>query len=110
MQLLNKEVGQLSELIEAIHTYDAKRIELDELNTLIRNSGAEPEMAAMAREDQQGVISTLLEAEATIANYFARPDEADSAAAVIMEIRPAAGGLEAGLFASEMFECYKKYP
>jgi peptide chain release factor 1 len=100
-------MGQLNELVDAIKIWEEKRTEYDELKAMIKSS-SEPEMINMAQEEIQKVISSLQEAETTIAEYFAKPDSADSAAA-IMEIRPAAGGLEAGLFAGEMFEAYQRY-
>lgn len=98
---------QLQPLVEAIRSFDAKRLEYEELRKLVRSSG-EPEMIAMAQEELEATIAGLQEIESTIALHFAKPDAADAAAA-IMEIRPAAGGLEAGLFAAEMFEAYKQF-
>ena len=84
-----------------------KQSELSELIGLMRS--AEPEMANMAREDAEHVIDKLQQIENDIVSTFIKQDSADASTSAIMEIRPAAGGLEAGLFAAEMFELYKKY-
>lgn len=69
---------------------------------------ADPEMKALAEAELETLRQNLPELEQELRLALLPKDEADDRSA-ILEIRPAAGGDEAGLFAAELFQAYQKY-
>jgi len=69
---------------------------------------ADPEMRDMAEEELRALRDRLPKLAREIQLSLLPRDEADERSA-ILEIRPAAGGDEAGLFAAELFAAYQKY-
>ncbi len=87
---------------------------VDELRLAERDAGdaeamlAEPDMRDLAEAELRGLKHRIPELEHALRLALLPRDEADSRSA-ILEIRPAAGGDEAGLFAAELFEMYQKF-
>jgi len=87
---------------------------VDELRLAEREAGdaeamlAEPDMRDLAEAELHGLKHRIPELEHALRLALLPRDEADSRSA-ILEIRPAAGGDEAGLFAAELFEMYQKF-
>jgi peptide chain release factor 1 len=69
---------------------------------------ADPEMKALAEAELFELKERIPALEHEIRLALLPKDEADARSA-ILEIRPAAGGDEAGLFAAELFQMYQKY-
>ena len=69
---------------------------------------AEPDMRELAEDELADLKTTIPSLEHAIRIALLPRDEADDRSA-ILEIRPAAGGDEAGLFANELFAMYQKY-
>ncbi|MDE2334219.1 MAG: peptide chain release factor 1 [Rhodospirillales bacterium] len=69
---------------------------------------ADPELRPLAEEELARLKSELPARELALRRALLPRDEADERAA-ILEIRPAAGGDEAGLFAAQLFAAYQKY-
>ncbi|HVZ07467.1 peptide chain release factor 1 [Rhodopila sp.] len=69
---------------------------------------ADPEMKDLAEQELYGLKDRIPALEHEIRLALLPKDEADERSA-ILEIRPAAGGDEAGLFAAELFAMYQKY-
>ena len=69
---------------------------------------ADPEMKALAEAELFELKDRIPALEHEIRLALLPKDEADARSA-ILEIRPAAGGDEAGLFAAELFQMYQKY-
>jgi len=68
----------------------------------------DPEMKALAEAELFDLKERIPALEHEIRLALLPKDEADARSA-ILEIRPAAGGDEAGLFAAELFRAYQKY-
>jgi peptide chain release factor 1 len=68
----------------------------------------DPEMRELAVAELEAVKDRIPELQHAIRIALLPKDEADARSA-ILEIRPAAGGDEAGLFAAELFTMYQKY-
>ena len=66
------------------------------------------DMKDMAEEELRGLKERIPALEHAIRLALLPKDEADERSA-LLEIRPAAGGDEAGLFAGELFQMYQKY-
>ncbi|HTJ89489.1 MAG TPA: peptide chain release factor 1 [Acidocella sp.] len=69
---------------------------------------ADPEMKELAAAELESLKQRLPDLEMSVRLALLPKDEADDRSA-ILEIRPAAGGDEAGLFAAELFQAYQKY-
>src|SRR6202789_4640304 len=69
---------------------------------------ADPERREMAEAESETLRTQIPRLESEIRLALLPKDEADARSA-ILEIRPAAGGDEAGLFAAELFAMYQKY-
>jgi peptide chain release factor 1 len=68
----------------------------------------DPEMRELAEAELAGLKDKIPALEHEIRLALLPKDEADARSA-ILEVRPAAGGDEAGLFAAELFAMYQKY-
>jgi len=69
---------------------------------------ADPEMKGLAEAELDEIKHKLPDLEFSLRLALLPKDEMDDRSA-ILEIRPAAGGDEAGLFAAELFQAYQKY-
>ena len=69
---------------------------------------ADPEMRELAEAEAHSLKGRIPQLEGEIQLALLPKDEADERSA-ILEIRPAAGGDEAGLFASQLFGMYQRY-
>ena len=69
---------------------------------------ADPEMKGLAEAELESLKQALPDLEMSLRLALLPKDEMDDRSA-ILEIRPAAGGDEAGLFAAELFQAYQKY-
>ncbi len=100
----SKELAEIEPIVAAI----------DELRTAERSAAeaeallADPEMKELAEAELAELKTRIPELSHAIRLALLPKDEADARSA-ILEIRPAAGGDEAGLFAAELFAAYQKY-
>jgi peptide chain release factor 1 len=69
---------------------------------------SDPEMKGLAEAELENLKQALPALEMSLRLALLPKDEMDDRSA-ILEIRPAAGGDEAGLFAAELFQAYQKY-
>jgi len=69
---------------------------------------ADPDMKPLAEAELESIKQEIPQLEMALRLALLPRDEADDRSA-ILEIRPAAGGDEAGLFAAELFQAYQKY-
>jgi peptide chain release factor 1 len=100
----SKELSELEPVVARIEELRAAEAQERDAEALL----ADPEMRAMAEEELQSLRERLPALRHEIRLSLLPKDEADERSA-ILEIRPAAGGDEAGLFASELFGAYQKY-
>ena len=100
----SKELAEIEPIVAAI----------DELRTAERSAAeaesllSDPEMRELAEAELAELKTRIPELSHAIRLALLPKDEADARSA-ILEIRPAAGGDEAGLFAAELFAAYQKY-
>ena len=100
----SKELSDLEPVVERIDELRAAERAKDEAEALM----ADPEMRALAEAELYGLKDRLPALLQEIRLALLPRDEADARSA-ILEVRPAAGGDEAGLFAAELFGMYQKY-
>jgi peptide chain release factor 1 len=100
----SKELSELEPVVARIEELRAAELEAEGAEALL----SDPEMKDLAEEELRGLRERLPALQMEIRLALLPKDEADERSA-ILEIRPAAGGDEAGLFASELFGAYQKY-
>ena len=100
----SKELSELEPVVARIEEWRAAEAEERETETLL----ADPEMREMAEQELRHLRERIPLLAREIQLALLPRDEADERSA-ILEIRPAAGGDEAGLFAAELFAAYQKY-
>lgn len=93
-------------LLGKVKAHEDAQKELDELKTLL--TSPDPEIRALAAQDEPIVRARLAEAKAAITALLTPRDPRDERD-VILEIRAGAGGEEAALFAQELFRAYSRY-
>ncbi len=101
---LAKELSSLDPLVEKVAEYRALEKTQAEAEALL----ADPEMRELAEAELDQARARLPAMERAIRLMLLPRDAADERSA-ILEIRPAAGGDEAGLFAAELFRAYQRY-
>lgn len=103
-----KEAQQLKPFVEEIKKYQEEiQVERD-LESILADPQSDKELIAMANLDKNNLKTQLEQVEKNIIKYLMIKDEDDNGNA-IMEFRPGTGGLEAGLFAMEIYKMYKQY-
>jgi peptide chain release factor 1 len=101
---LSKELSELEPLVEKVNALRAAERARDEAEALL----ADPEMRELAEPEFYAQRDAVPVLEHEIRLLLLPKDMADERSA-ILEIRPAAGGDEAGLFAAELFGAYQRY-
>lgn len=101
---LAKEYSDLRPVVEQIMAYRALQEDLAGAREML----GDPEMAALAREEIEGLERKLPGAEAALQLALLPRDEADAKPAML-EIRPGTGGDEAALFAADLLRMYQRY-
>lgn len=102
-----KELAYLSDIIKKYDEYISVEDELKRTNSFIEDKH-DQELAELAYED----LHKLMEKKQVLINELEDlllEDDPDASRSIIMEIRAATGGLEATLFAGELFRMYSKY-
>jgi peptide chain release factor 1 len=100
----SKELAEIEPIVAAIAELRAAEQSAAEAEALL----SDPEMRELAEAELAGLKARIPELAHAIRLALLPKDEADARSA-ILEIRPAAGGDEAGLFAAELFAAYQKY-
>lgn len=99
-----RELKEIEPLLAQIHELRAAEHEAAQAEALC----ADPELGPLAAEEAARLRKRIAGLEREIRLALLPRDEADERA-VILEIRPAAGGDEAALFAAELFAAYERY-
>ncbi len=101
---LSKELAELEPLVAKVAELRAAERARDEAEALM----ADPEMRDLAEAEwlEQKERVPVLERELRL---LLLPRDAADERSAILEVRPAAGGDEAGLFAAELFRAYQRY-
>jgi peptide chain release factor 1 len=100
----SKELSELEPVVARIEELRAAEQQAIQAEALL----ADPEMRDLAEDELRDLRQRLPALQHEIRLSLLPKDEADERSA-ILEIRPAAGGDEAGLFAAELFAAYQKY-
>ena len=103
----SKEYSDLNEIILEAKDFLSFENSKKELEKIISDNSSDDEMKKMVNEELNELLKKNLEHEKKIKLFLLPKDEADTKNAII-EIRAGTGGLEASLFASDLFKMYEK--
>ena len=103
----SKEYSDLNEIIKEAKDYISFEKNKNDLEKIINDSSSDKEIKEIAYIELQEIIKKHNNNEKKIKLFLLPKDEADSKNAII-EIRAGTGGLEASLFASDLFKMYEK--
>ena len=103
----SKEYSDLSDIIKEAVSYFNFKKNKDELENLINDNDIDKEMKDLAISELNELEKNNESDEKKIKLFLLPKDEADTKNAMI-EIRAGTGGLEASLFASDLFKMYEK--
>ncbi|QNT79130.1 peptide chain release factor 1 [Entomobacter blattae] len=100
----SREYAQLEPIVRVVQELRQAQEEEKQAQALL----TDPEMKALAEAELQRLAEAIPALQQDVRLAMLPKDEADERSA-ILEVRPAAGGDEAGLFARELFDAYRRY-
>ena len=103
----SKEYSDLNEIIKEAREYISFDTNQKDLEKIINDNSSDKEMKQLAKSELDELTKKNENNERKIKLFLLPKDEADSKNAII-EIRAGTGGLEASLFASDLFKMYEK--
>ncbi len=101
---LSKEKGSLEETVNKYEEYKKLTLEIEGLKSLV-NDPEMHEIALLELDEKQEMLSNLTKE----LELLLLPKDENDSKDIIMEIRGAAGGDEANIFAGDLFRMYNKY-
>ncbi len=104
---LTKEESNLRPKVETFKRYQQVVEEISDTEEML-GEGLDSEMAEMAKEELASLKKEKVELEEKI-KFLLLPEDPNDGKNIIMEIRGAAGGDEAALFAGDLLSMYQKY-
>ena len=104
---ISKEYSDLNEIVKEAKEYLNFEKETKDLQNIINDKNSDTEMKEFANIELENLKKNFLENEKKIKLFLLPKDNADSKNAII-EIRAGTGGLEASLFASDLYKMYEK--
>ncbi len=104
-----KEYAGLKDIISEYDKYLALEKEKTSLGKIIEEEGEKSEYTALAKKELTGIMEALEAGKRNLEDMFLDEESGDYSKNVIIEIRAGTGGIEAGLFASDLYKMYTKY-
>ncbi len=105
---LSKDYAAIEPVAAAAREVRRLRAELEVLDGMLHDAGAEPELKEMAEAEVEEIRRRLPEAERELAIKLLPRDAADDRAAML-EVRAGTGGDEAALFAGDLLRMYHRF-
>ena len=103
----SKEYSDLNEIVESAKKYSSYVNDKDELEKILNDKNSDEELIKMAQVELSDLNLQFNKNEKKLKIFLIPKDEADKKNAII-EIRAGTGGLEASLFAGDLFKMYEK--
>ncbi len=103
----SKEYSDLNEIIDDAKKYTSFEKDKVELEKILKDQNSDEELRKMAELELNDLETNHLANEKKLKLFLLPKDEADKKNAII-EIRAGTGGLEASLFAADLFKMYEK--
>ena len=104
---ISKEYSDLNEIIKISKEYLNFTKEKEDLNNIINDKNSDKEMKEFANIELENLKNNFILNEKKIKLFLLPKDQADEKNAII-EIRAGTGGLEASLFAADLYKMYEK--
>ena len=104
---MSKEYADLNDIIDDAKFYSSFDLEKKELEKIISDNASDKEMIDLANNELSDLLSKNERVKKKLIIFLLPKDEADKKNA-ILEIRAGTGGLEASLFAGDLFKMYEK--
>tara|TARA_B100001778_G_scaffold96596_1_gene78916 strand:- start:151 stop:927 length:777 start_codon:yes stop_codon:yes gene_type:complete len=103
----SKEYADLSNIVKEANFYNNFENEKKDLEKIVSDNNSDIEMKELAQAELNNLIKKKNVSEKKLKLFLLPKDEADKKNAII-EIRAGTGGLEASLFAGDLFKMYEK--
>ena len=103
----SKEYASIGDIIDDVKLYIKIINDQKSSEKILEDKSAEKELREMAEQELNEIKNKIVDLENKIKIFMLPKDEADEKNAII-EIRAGTGGLEASLFAGDLFEMYQK--
>ena len=103
----SKEYSDLNEIVESAKKYSSYVNDKGELEKILNDKNSDEELIKMAQVELSDLNLQFNKNEKKLKLFLLPKDEADKKNAII-EIRAGTGGLEASLFAGDLFKMYEK--
>ena len=103
----SKEYSDLNEIVHSAKKYASYQNDKIELEKILNDKNSDEELMKMAHTELSELNSQFEKNEKKLKLFLLPKDEADKKNAII-EIRAGTGGLEASLFAGDLFKMYEK--
>jgi len=103
----SKEYSSIGDIISDVKNYIKMVADKEGSQKILEDKSADKELKEMAELELEEIKEKIGELETKIKIFMLPKDEADEKNAII-EIRAGTGGLEASLFAGDLFEMYQK--
>ena len=103
----SKEYSDLNEIIDDAKSYVSYENEKKDLEKILNDKNNDEEMVSMAEQELNELELNNEIKEKNLKLFLLPKDEADKKNAII-EIRAGTGGLEASLFAGDLYKMYEK--
>ena len=103
----SKEYSDLNEIVHSAKKYASYKNDKIELEKILNDKNSDEELMKMAHTELNELNSQFEKNEKKLKLFLLPKDEADKKNAII-EIRAGTGGLEASLFAGDLFKMYEK--
>ena len=104
---ISKEYSDLNEIIKISKEYLNFSKEKEDLNNIINDKNSDNDMKEFANIELENLKNNFILNEKKIKLFLLPKDQADEKNAII-EIRAGTGGLEASLFAADLYKMYEK--
>jgi peptide chain release factor 1 len=105
---LSREFAELDPIVATITALRKAEKERDDLNQMMNDPAADPDMATLAEAELGALDPKIEELERQLKVQLLPKDAADEKSA-ILEVRAGTGGEEAALFAGDLFRMYQRY-
>lgn len=105
---ISKERSKLEEIVEAFQEYKSREADLTGAKELFSESAGDPEMREMARDEIDECETVMDELQEKL-KILLLPTDPNDERNCMLEIRAGTGGDEAGIWAGDLVEVYKKY-
>ncbi|KAL8724596.1 MAG: hypothetical protein Q9181_006761 [Wetmoreana brouardii] len=103
-----QKIGEISPIAKALHEWEKANNSVAELQQLLQDSSTDAELRNLAAEEFEETSSNLSTLFSTLQSTLI-PSDPFAALPCLLEIRPGAGGAEAGIFVGDLLRMYQAY-